>query len=83
MHQINLSDQLYRNAQRRAEEAGFDSVDQYVENVLQQDLDDGENLDHFFTPERLAHLDRAAAAIDAGQGVPAEQVREHFWRKLG
>jgi len=43
--------------------------------MLQQDLEETENLDHFFTPERLARIDRAAAQIDAGLGIPSEQVR--------
>ena len=82
MHQIQLSDQLYQVAQRRAAEAGFGSVDEYVADMLQQDLEDqSENFDHLFTPERLAHIDRAAAEIDAGLGIPAEQVREHFRKK--
>jgi hypothetical protein len=78
MHQIQLNDQLYQEAQRRAAEAGFGSVDEYVADVLQHDLKDTENLDHLFTPKRLAHIDRAAAQIDAGLGVSSERVQEHF-----
>ncbi len=81
MQQIRLDDELFQEAQRRAAEVGFESVDQYVADVLQQDLEDAENLDHFFTPERLAHIDRAAAQIDAGEGLTAGQVREHFRHK--
>ena len=82
MQQIQLNDQLYQEAQRRAAEAGFGSVDEYVADVLQHDLQEQtENFDHLFTPERLAHIDRAAAQIDAGQGIPSEQVREHFRQK--
>jgi hypothetical protein len=64
MHKIQLNDQLYQEAQRRAAEAGFDSVDEYVADILQQDIEETENLDDFFTfftPARLAHIDRAAA----------------------
>jgi hypothetical protein len=75
MHQIRLSDQLYQEAQRKAAEAGFTSVDEYVADVLQHDLqEETENLDHLFTPERLAHIDLSAAEIDAGQGLSLEQV---------
>lgn len=73
MHQIQLDDQLYREAQRRATEAGFASVDKYVADVLQHDLDDAENLDRLFTPQRLAQIDRAAAQIAAGEGLTTEQ----------
>ncbi len=82
MYQIQLADQLYQEAERRASAAGFVSVDEYVADVLQHDLqEETENFDYLFTPERLAHIDRAAAQIDAGQGIPAEQVRDHFRQK--
>ncbi len=82
MHQIQLNDQLYQEAERRASAAGFISVDEYVADVLQHDiLEETENLDSLFTAERLTHIDRAAAQIDAGQGIPAEQVRDHFRQK--
>jgi hypothetical protein len=82
MHQIQLDDQLYQEAARRASAAGFVTVDEYVADVLQHDLNaETEDLDFLFTPERLAHIDRAAAQIDAGQGIPAEKVRDHFRQK--
>ena len=84
MHHIQLNDELFQEAERRAAASGFVSVDDYVADVLQHDLFEGtENLDSLFTPERLAHIDRAAAQIDAGQGVPAEQVRDYFRQKPG
>jgi hypothetical protein len=81
MHQVHLNEELYREAQRRALEAGFGSVDEYVADVLQQDIEDADNLDHLFTPERLAHIDRAIAEIDAGHGFATDEVREHFRKK--
>ena len=48
MHQVNLNDELYREARRRAEVAGFPSVDEYVADVLSHDFQlVDENLDHF------------------------------------
>jgi hypothetical protein len=81
MHQVQLNDQLYREVQRRAAEAGFGTVDDYVADVLQQELEDPENFDHLFTPERLAHIDRAAAQVDAGECLTSDQVRDHFQRR--
>jgi hypothetical protein len=79
MRQIQLDDQLYQDVQRRAASAGFGTVDEYVADVLQHELDEEtEDLSHLFTPERLAIIDRAMAQIDAGLGIPMEQVREHF-----
>ena len=75
MHQVNLSDQLYQDAQRRAAEAGFSSVDEYVADLLSQDLN-GEtpNLDHFFTPERLAEIDQSLADVRAGRVLTLDQA---------
>lgn len=90
MHQIQLNDHLYQEALRRATEAGFSSVDDYVADVLQHDLlEETENFDHLFTPERLAHIDGAAAEIDAGQGLTSDQVdaelakRRDEWLRQG
>lgn len=89
MHQIQLDDQLYQEVQRRAAKAGFPSVDEYVADILKNDVyDETEDLDHLFTPERLAHIDRAAAQIAAGEGLTSEQSeaelakrREEWLRK--
>lgn len=79
MHQIQLNDQLFEEARRRADDAGFPSVDEYVADVLQQGFaEQAESFDHLFTPERLAHIDRAAASIDAGRGMTAEQVESQL-----
>lgn len=82
MHQVYLSDQLYQEAQRRAAEAGFVSVDEFIADILKQDFDEEiEDLDRFFTPERLAKIDQAAAQVKAGQFFTSDQVREHFRQK--
>ena len=69
MHQVQLelTDQLYKQAKRRAVEAGFKSVEEYAADVLSEDLaEDAEDYDHLFTPERIAHLDKVAAEVRAG-----------------
>ena len=82
MHQIQLNDQLYQVAQRYASAAGYITVDEYVADVLQHDIhEETGDFDYLFTPERLAHIDQAAAQIDADQGIPSEQVRDHFRQK--
>jgi hypothetical protein len=79
MHQVHLSDQLYQEAQRCAAEAGFSSVDEYIADVLSSGFDEAvDDLDRFFTPERLAQIDQAAAQIKAGKSFTSQQVREHF-----
>jgi hypothetical protein len=87
MHQVQLNDQLYKEAQRRATEAGFSTVDEYVADVVSHDLvedngDETPDLDHLFTPEVIAQLDQISAEIKAGgKTYTMEEVREHFEKK--
>lgn len=75
MAQIQMDDQVFKAAQRRAADGGYSSVDEYVADIVAHDLVEDNpaqtpNLDHLFTPHRLAEIDEAA-----------EQVREHFKQK--
>ena len=85
MHQVQLelTDQLYDQVLRRAAESGFRSIEEYAVGVITDDLaDDPENLDHVFTPERLAHIDAVRADIKAGgQTFTPDEVREHFRKR--
>lgn len=90
MSHVQLDDHLYQEAQRRAAASGFASVDEYVADVLQHDLEDAENLDYLFAAERLAQVDRAAAQIRAGQGLTTQQAdaelakrRDEWLRETG
>jgi len=79
MPQIQLNDQIFTAAQRRAAGAGYASVDEYVADVVAHDLSaengaDTPDLDHLFTPERLAHIDAAAAQIKDGNFYTTEQA---------
>ena len=85
MHQIQLNDKLYKEAERRAAEAGFPSVDEFIADVVSQELmeSDGEtpNLDHLFTPDRLAHIDKAEAEIKAGKFYTADQANAELAKR--
>ncbi|HEY1784874.1 MAG TPA: hypothetical protein VGG30_04965 [Pirellulales bacterium] len=82
MHQVNLNDQLYQDVQRRAAEAGFTNVDDYVADVLSHDLnEETPNLDHFFTPERMAQIDQSLASAAAGNVYTSEQVDEELAKR--
>ena len=75
MQQVQLTDQLFEAARRRATQAGFGSVDEYVADVVLDDVSDAEfDPVRFFTPERLAELDAADASIRAGRGYTTEQL---------
>lgn len=45
------------------------------------ELDEDAAIQRMFTPDRLAHIARADAEIDAGNFFTAEQVDEHFKQK--
>ncbi len=80
MQEIRLNDKLYRQAERRALEAGFSSVEAYVADVLDHEFDDSmENIDHLFTPEVIAQLDAISADIKAGgKTYSVAKVNAHF-----
>src|SRR5690606_21341019 len=82
MHQINLnlSDSLDRKSDEQAAKAEYGNVDDYLINHRKGDLKD-ENLDRFFTPERLAHIDRAAAGVSAGHGLTSKHVDAELARR--
>jgi len=85
MHQVQLelTDQLYNQVMRRAAESGFESIEEYAVGVITDDLaDDTENLDHIFTPERLAHIDKAIAQVKAAEFMTSDQVRAHFRKRF-
>lgn len=85
MHQVQLqlSDQLYDEARRRAVNAGFKTVEEYASDVLTNDLqEDTQNYDHLFTPERIAHLDKVAAEVRAGgKTYTMDEVSAHLDEK--
>jgi hypothetical protein len=83
MQKVQLTDQLYQEAQRRAAEAGFASVDEYIADVVTQDVaDDAENFDHLFTPQVVSELEQISATAKAGgKTYSSEEVRKHFQKK--
>ena len=85
MHQVQvqLSDLVYDQVKRRADEAGFRSVYEYVTDVITNDSEVRfENLDHLFTPERLAHIDKVYAEVKAGAPTyTMEEVSEYIAAK--
>jgi hypothetical protein len=86
MAQIQLDDHVFATAKRHAADGGYASVEEYIADIVTNDKPAADptgtpNLDHLFTPERLAEIDKAAADVKAGNYYTAEQVREHFKQK--
>jgi hypothetical protein len=79
MHQVQLNDRLYEEAERRARAAGFASVDEFVAHQLESDFSDvQEDFDDHFTSEVVAHLDRISEEMKAGKSVSMEEVDGHL-----
>jgi uncharacterized protein (DUF433 family) len=83
MQQIQIADELFKDAQRQAAKAGFANVNDYIAELMRNNLKQGErNEDHLFTPERLAHLDRVASDLrNGGKSFTLSEVKEHFEQK--
>ena len=78
MNEIRLSEQLYKEAARRAQAAGYATVDDFVAEQLQGEFSvEQEDLDHHFTPEVLAHLDRISDDMKAGKSLSMEEVEKN------
>ena len=91
MHQIQLqlTDQLYDRARQRAAEAGLANLDEYLVDVVTENLTaETENLDHRFTPNVIAHLNQIQVDIRAGAKTYSEsevdvylQEKARAWRE--
>ena len=78
MQKVQLSDNLYKKAQRAARNKGA-SVDSFIAEAVRNYLDDDpDNFDHLFTPEVIAHLDGISARIKEGEGKTIEEVERDF-----
>ncbi len=73
MQSIQLADDIYDQAKRRADAAGFDSVDDYIAEMLSDDIHE----DHIFTLEQLSMIDKSLAEVRAGAKINTpEEVEE-------
>jgi hypothetical protein len=82
MQQVQLADELYKQAQLKASEEGHASVDEYTAEAvtlhLTDDAEGDENLDHRFTPEVIAGLEQISAEMHAGKTVSMEEGDKHL-----
>ena len=56
-------------------------INRQPEYAAEIPLGEDEAIQRMFTPERLAHIAKADAQIDAGEFFTPEQVDEHFTKK--
>ena len=86
MPQVQIDDQVFQAALRRAADGGYSSVDAYITDVVVHDLtnanEETPDLDHLFTPQVIAELEQVSAKAQAGGTTyTSEDIREHFRRK--
>jgi len=82
MQQIHLNDDVFKAAQQRAAAGGYSSVDAYISEIVEHDINDEDNFDHLFTHEIMAHLDQIASAAAArGKTYTSAEISEHFQKK--
>lgn len=86
MPQIEINDKTFKVAESRAAAGGYSSVAEYVTDLVKDDSGDEAadltpNLDHLFTPERLAQIEEAESQIRSGKFFTSQQVEEHFKQK--
>jgi len=80
--QLQLRDQLYDQAQRRAAEAGFSNLDEYIVDVVMEGLTaETEILDQRFSPKVIAHLNTIRADIQSGTKTFTEMEVEDYLRE--
>jgi hypothetical protein len=74
MHHVQLNERLYKEAERRAREAGFRSVDEFMADRLESDVsEEQEDFGDRFAPQVVARLDRISDDMKAGKSVSAEE----------
>lgn len=77
MPTIELSESQYHTLEQKAAEAGYPSVDAFMIAFVDDQLEFRLDLDHLFTPERLAIIDAADREIDEGHfSTPEEFLAE-------
>ena len=83
MFDIPIPANIYQLAVQAAQ-AHHVSVETFVGEAVKLRLkDDAEDaaIQAMFTSERLSHIEKAEAEIDAGEFFTAEQARSHFAQK--
>lgn len=82
MPTLELTDAACRAAVDRSGAAGFASASEYVAAIVLQDAADlPPDVDHLFTPERMARIDARRADLAAGRTYAAAEVDAHLTRR--
>ena len=82
MPTVNLSDDAYRAAVAQSVAGGFASVSEYLTDVILDDPDGPTpDLEHLFTPERMARIARGEADVAAGRTYTSAEVAQHFAKR--
>jgi hypothetical protein len=81
MHQVQLDDNVFEAARRRAAQWGYPSMHAFIANVVERASDtESDNLDHLFTPEKIiANLQQISANPNVGgKLIPRKKFASTF-----
>lgn len=81
MHEIHLllTDRLYDRVQRRAAEAGFSKLAEYIEDLVVDNAAlETEDLDHRFSPQVVGNFDQIQEEILAGAKSFSERKLDEY-----
>jgi len=83
MPSVQLNDEIFRVAQRKAADKGYSSVDQYIADILVHGPgEESDNFDHLFTPDRIKQLDQISAEVKAGgKTYTTAEIEQYFENK--
>jgi hypothetical protein len=75
MHEvvIQISDDAYANAVKRARQEGFGSTEIFLSDFIANNIAVDHD-DHLFTPDVIAAIDRGAQEVQEGKGMTREEV---------
>ena len=81
MPTVELSESAYRVAVQRSADGGFATVDEYVADVILQDVELTRlELDRLFTPDRMAQIAEGQADVAAGRVLTSAEVQVNLAR---
>jgi hypothetical protein len=66
MSYVQLNEKLYKAAKQRATNEGYASVDEYVDDLVSQDVVPDDRYEYLFTAELLARLEQITGEIKTG-----------------
>ena len=82
MPQVEIPARVFDAARQRAADSGFASVDEFISDLVSQELEDKlDDLVIQFTPERLAQIDQGLDDLRQGRSYTAQQAEVELQKR--